>query len=301
MNDGITVEIGSKFGCFTVIEAYQKERTTDKNISIENEKNHKLYKVQCKCGKIHIYNLKFLQRKRWRDCGKDCGARLEKDADNVAAYLRKKDESYDLISLNEIHDSLEIVECIDDHVEMICPPSDKRKKKDGIVYLKKRFRCKCYLCGREYEFLSDEFKISNNRHSLDRSYHSIACCECRKDSSSFQWITVSLLKENRIPYRVEFSFQDLLSENDNPLRFDFVVFDDENNIKCLIECQGEQHFKLVRGCGGYAGLELIKKRDEIKRQYAKNKGLLLIEIPYTHKSYDEQREILYANGILNDA
>jgi hypothetical protein len=99
---------------------------------------------------------------------------------------------------------------------------------------------------------------------------------------------------------VEFSFQDLLSEKGNPLRFDFVIFNDENKIKCLIECHGEQHYKLVPGCGGYTGLARIKKRDEIKRQYAKDKGVLLIEIPYTNKSFEKQEEILRKNGIIKD-
>ncbi len=334
MNDLPTVlNVGTKSGCLTIIagfEAYQHERAAEriakleeekqKFISgeksswcnfdsietfdrhIENEKNKQLYKIRCKCGREFFDTEEFFLRKKWRDCGDECGIRLKKEADIIASYPRVKSDSYDLISVNDIHDSLEIVECIDDHVEIICPPSDKRKKKDGIVYLKKRFRCKCYLCGREYEYLSDEFDIKKDYYGrkAEWGYYSDALCECRKDSTSFQWITVSLLKQYKIPYRVEFSFQDLLSEKGNPLRFDFVIFNDENKIKYLIECHGEQHYKLVPGCGGYTGLARIKKRDEIKRQYAKDKGILLIEIPYTNKSFEKQEEILRKNGIIKD-
>ncbi len=288
--------IGTKNGCFTVIagfEAYQEERAKDKIAKLEEEKQKfingeksswhnfdsaetfdkliqqekdtRLYKVQCKCGKTFFRDAEFIFRKRWRDCSEDCALIVQREVKAIASYKRIKSSNYDITFVNSIHDSLEIVECTNDNVEAV----DKRNKK---VYIYKEFRCKCYLCGREYTFQSDEFEIRSDRYGrhADIGYYCKACCECRDNSSSFQWRTVKILNEHRIPYKVEVSFPDLLSEKGNPLRFDFAILNESGDIKCLIECQGEQHYKIGGGYGGYANLNarqcvMNKSENTLKR------------------------------------
>lgn len=69
------------------------------------------------------------------------------------------------------------------------------------------------------------------------------------------------------------------------LPFDFAIFDKFDNLFCLIEYQGEQHYKPVK-FGKMSDESSIKKynqtvnRDKIKKDYCKNKGINLIEIPY---------------------
>ena len=47
-----------------------------------------------------------------------------------------------------------------------------------------------------------------------------------------------ILTEAGLNFKMEYIFPDLKSENGRPLRFDFVVFDDDNNIYFIIEYQG---------------------------------------------------------------
>ena len=44
-----------------------------------------------------------------------------------------------------------------------------------------------------------------------------------------------ILTEAGLNFKMEYIFPDLKSENGRPLRFDFVVFDDDNNIDFIIE------------------------------------------------------------------
>jgi hypothetical protein len=44
-----------------------------------------------------------------------------------------------------------------------------------------------------------------------------------------------ILRENNLPFKMEYSFPDLKSPNGRPLRFDFVVFDDDGKIDFIIE------------------------------------------------------------------
>jgi len=52
-----------------------------------------------------------------------------------------------------------------------------------------------------------------------------------------------ILKEANLPFKMEYSFPDLKSDNGRPLRFDFVIFDDDGHIDFIIEYQGKQHYE----------------------------------------------------------
>ena len=47
-----------------------------------------------------------------------------------------------------------------------------------------------------------------------------------------------ILTDADLSFKMEYSFPDLKSENGRPLRFDFVVFDDDGKIDFIIEYQG---------------------------------------------------------------
>lgn len=49
----------------------------------------------------------------------------------------------------------------------------------------------------------------------------------------------------------------------------------------LIEYQGEQHFKPIEHFGGEEQFKVQQEHDNLKREYAYNNGIHLIEIPYT--------------------
>ena len=88
-----------------------------------------------------------------------------------------------------------------------------------------------------------------------------------------------------LPFIEEYSFPDLLSHKNVPLRFDFAVFDDNGDIDFLIEYQGIQHYEPKSKFGGYSGLRKQQYNDMMKREYCAKHNIPLIAIPY----WDEGR------------
>ena len=98
-----------------------------------------------------------------------------------------------------------------------------------------------------------------------------------------------ILTEAGLNFKMEYIFPDLKSENGRPLRFDFVVFDDDNNIDFIIEYQGRQHYEASSKFGGKRGFFQQQYNDNQKRRFCALHDLRLIEIPYTEEnlvSYD---------------
>lgn len=112
------------------------------------------------------------------------------------------------------------------------------------------------------------------------------CQKCRlpKGEQKIQ----KALKELNIQFEQQYSFSDCRYVN--PLPFDFLIRIGEN--QSLIEFNGEQHYRPVK-FGGLAEdnndsiFEEVKKRDEVKKEYAIKNGIPLLII-----RYDETDRIL---------
>ena len=98
-----------------------------------------------------------------------------------------------------------------------------------------------------------------------------------------------ILKEAGLNFKEEYIFPDLKSSNGRPLRFDFVVFDDDGYIDFIIEYQGKQDYEASPKFGGKKGLYQQQFNDNKKRRFCALHDFKLIEIPYTDEnliSYD---------------
>lgn len=98
-----------------------------------------------------------------------------------------------------------------------------------------------------------------------------------------------ILQNAELNFKEEYILPDLKSSSGRPLRFDFVVFDDDGKIDFLIEYQGKQHYEASSKFGGKRGLYQQQFNDNKKRRFCALHGLTLIEIPYTEEhliSYD---------------
>ena len=283
---------------------------------IEDYENCKYYKCQCKCGLTqYLDEFHFLEKKhKYCTDGNslilqsvdyptmaECGLKKKQREKLLASYKRVFDKSYDTDYTHTFHESLEVLECVDDHYEELTSWSDKRKKGGGTYIVYKLYRCRCYLCGREQLIKSSQFFISPpteyGSHAYN-GYYSGAYCNCHK-ISSFQWIVNKILMENNVPYRVEKSFPDLHGRNSTVLlRYDFAIFNSDGSIKCLLECQGEQHYKPVEEFGGMKQFEIQKQNDNLKRKYAAEHGITLLEIPYKIKKYENVKTYLRDKSII---
>ena len=98
---------------------------------------------------------------------------------------------------------------------------------------------------------------------------------------------------------MEYIFPELKSENGRPLRFDFVIFDDDGYIDFIIEYQGRQHYDSSAEFGGQKGFYQQPFNDNKKPRFCALHGFNLIEIPYTDEyliNYDYIMEKAYGKN-----
>lgn len=114
------------------------------------------------------------------------------------------------------------------------------------------------------------------------AYGDLTSCGCIRSKGEYQ--IEQLLKEHNIDYIREYSFGDLV--DDLPLRFDFAIFKN-NQLLCLIEFQGEQHYNPSNGFYN----ETIIEHDRMKREYCDKNNIKLITVNYK-RNYDIKYEDL---------
>lgn len=98
-----------------------------------------------------------------------------------------------------------------------------------------------------------------------------------------------ILNSAGLNFKEQYSFPDLIGEAGHALRFDFAVFDDNDELEFLIEYQGIQHYKPKSIFGGISGLKKQQFYDMEKREYCKKHNIKLVIIPYWEQnliSYD---------------
>lgn len=123
-------------------------------------------------------------------------------------------------------------------------------------------------CSFEYDVLPSKFLYGNKR-----------CPKC--NFSKGEKHIYKFLKENNADFKEQFRFEDCRLKNKLP--FDFALFEN-NKLLCLIEYQGEQHYRARDFFGGEEGFKYQQERDSIKREYCSKNGIPLIEVPYWVKS-----------------
>lgn len=293
---------------------------------IENIQSLKLYKCRCKCGKVHYRNQNSFLKSKHKYCTPNvtengleyycreskshseedalkhyCGLAAKKWIEKNKKSKRVFATNYDVDFTGKTYESLEILECIDDKYEERHRNNDLRKKDAYIYYVYKIYKCRCHLCGEEYEVKCSEFSINPPTpygSTAYNGYWSKIKCDCHK-ISSFQWIVNKLLFENNVPYMAEYSFSDLFGiYGKNKLRFDFAIFNEDGSLKCLIECQGEQHFGPVAEFGGEVQHNIQVQNDELKEEYIKKHNIELLEISYKDKQIEKIETILRNHNII---
>lgn len=133
------------------------------------------------------------------------------------------------------------------------------------------YKCKCD-CGNICEVSGNQLK---NGHTI-----SCGSCLCSKGEFTIE----QLLLENNILFNKEVILPELVKETGRKLRFDFAIYNQEGQIKRLVEFDGRQH--LTGPDTDYWGrttdtLESIKERDEIKNNFCLSHNYSLVRIPYT--------------------
>jgi len=99
----------------------------------------------------------------------------------------------------------------------------------------------------------------------------------------------SILVTNGIEHKLQYTISDC--KDTSVLPFDIAITK-ENELLCLIEYHGIQHFVAVEFFGGEAALKQTKKRDAIKRNYCRKNCIPLLEITYKENLEDKLGKFL---------
>lgn len=243
------------------------------------------------CGYYNAYKIKQLEKKEEK-------LRLE-----IANIPRVYAKNYDVDFVGKQYESLYIEECCNEYLESepTFSYSPQHHKHWHPITVYKQYKCRCILCGKEQYVNCDKFGVyppTNYGYHAYNGYWSEVSCECHS-ISSFQWIVNKLLIENNVSYQVEYSFPDLYGcFGKNKLRFDFAILNNDGSVKCLVECQGEQHYKPVKEFGGKYKYDIQIKNDNLKKAYVKKHNIQMIEISYKHKKIEKIETILKENNII---
>lgn len=159
--------------------------------------------------------------------------------------------------------------------------------KERIVGDKKnkgKWLCECD-CGSETKVLTNHL-ISGHTQS----------CGC---VSSFGEVQIAnILSQYGIIFSKEYTFPELKSEKNYALRFDFAIFNHNNTLVFLIECDGKQHQDPKNG---YWNKDLFHN-DKLKDQYCNNNNIVLYRIQYKDKAdiSKEVKDILIEQGMISE-
>lgn len=222
-----------------------------------------------------------------------------------------KQYGYTMLNEEDYKNSHDKIDCIDElgfkypvSVHYITQNRTKfslwRNNKYAVDNIK-RF---CELYRPDYEFISDEY-IGNKK--IHRWRYLGDCLEQNEDRefdlmfghfvngngghpslsrSKLESKCKLILDKYNIKYKMQKTFDGCKYKN--KLRFDFYFI--LNNQEYCIETDGNQHLFPIDKYGGLEGFEEQQKKDQIKNNYCKNNGIILIRI--YEKDFRKMEEIL---------
>lgn len=155
----------------------------------------------------------------------------------------------------------------------------------------------CKLYKPEYELLDKEIKTVKDKYKF---YYSGPLCsntprifECTLDYfingnggiigqniSKEANFVAGLLRKNKINFSIEKTFDDLKSNKGRSLRFDFAIYDKNNELQYLLEYDSKLHFQEISYFHTKNEFLSAQERDRKKNAYALAHNIPLIRIPY---------------------
>ena len=131
-------------------------------------------------------------------------------------------------------------------------------------------------------------------HLIDGSLRS---CGCVKSHGEYN--IAKYLSENGINFERQKTFSDCKYNKNGLLRFDFALYNNDKELKCLIEYQGKQHFEPPKNNEEFGKVQR-EITDKIKKDYCEKNHIKLFEIAYYENIEEKLEEIinlLYDNTV----
>lgn len=286
--------VGQRFGRLVVVEL-DEEKTKIKK---------KTYWIcQCDCGNIKSIAASSLKG----ECTKSCGClRNEKMRESkIIDLTNKKYGRLTCVNLSYTKQGKSYWKCI-------CDCGNEKIVRSNDLISGKVKSCGCLkkekireerlqnLTGKKFGLLtvlSIDYDKTNppnyywkclcecgNFHSVktsDLNSGNTKSCGCLSKTKSYKCMEIEkFFRENDINYKKEYIFKELKSSSGGYLRFDYAIFDKNNNLQSLIEYNGEQHYKEVPFFGGEKYFNKLCINDKLKIEYCKKHEIDLYIFTY---------------------
>lgn len=270
-------------------------------------------KIQCKCGEIFYTGYESFVRQNKRQCRKCKNEELRQKRNFSFDYIRSYIESfegYKLIDNFYINARTKLnIMCPRGHIFKMSFECFQRGSRCPVCYgkqvkttdkfkseIKEKYNDEYEVLG-EYvnahtKILVKHIKCSNEyKVTPDAILRGNGCPLCNQ-SKGEQKIRLYLENNDFVFDREYDKFENLKSDLGNPLRFDFAMFNDINkeNLFCLIEFDGEQHFRWIKGWQTKRDFETLQYHDKLKNEFCKINNINLIRIKYSE--FENIEEIL---------
>lgn len=200
--------------------------------------------------------LYYIKGGKWH-CKCDCGNECDVDTRNLnsnhtqsCGCLQKEKASKKL--------SIDMMNFENEHFKVI---ERDTSSKNGVA----RWKCICKHCGNIFTI--------EGKHLRAQDTTSCGCIHSRGE----QKITKMLMDEG-CTFSTQYTFPDLIGVGGGKLRFDFAIFLN-NQLDCLIEYNGLQHYEKPQGKWGEEWEKLIEN-DRRKKEYCKKHCIPLKIIKY---------------------
>lgn len=216
-------------------------KRVDDYISPSGKQTFRQYLCKCDCGKTVIVLGASLRANHTKSCG----------------CLQKRPKIDDSVMLNKKFGKLTVIKRMESH-----------KIPSGSVYDKWYCICDC-----------GNHTVSFGRNLRNGHNQSCGCERVRKqklsgfESKAEKW-TREFFDTNKIDYEYQKTFPNLFGKNNGLLSYDFYIPD--RNV--LLELHGLQHYEPVKWFGGEKTFEIQTYHDELKYNYAKNNGYILVAL-----------------------
>lgn len=257
-------EVGLKIGentdgAFTISKILTKEET-NQHWCIEQGKSYphdKAYEITLKCGKkyktLNTQITKCIQANRgWLKCYNCDGNKTCAMDEAISHTLSRTPTRENIVETGKIYGNLKAIEF-----------AFNAKRHNYWLF-------ECTECGAQF------FKIPTNV----KDFGECICPNCNEERYKGPKVIKEYLQKHNFTFEKEKRFEDCRYKSELP--FDFAVYRKNGILKCLIEFDGEQHYKFIpHWHGDEEGFKIQQLRDNIKTEYCKKKNIKLIRIPYT--------------------
>lgn len=261
-----------------------------------NGHRHIQWLCQCDCGNTVIVKGSSLNAGYNKSCG--CSQYGDGDTKRMWAEFEKLSEAEAATILKE-HVVLEPTTKTKPLAKPTGVLQDLTGRKFGLWTVLKRAETRHYRGGGQAVcwFCKCECGTVKSVPGRDLKSGASQSCGCLSSMSWLEYHVKNYLIENDLHFEYQKKYNDLQGIGGKLLSYDFLILNSSRPV-CVIECQGEQHYRPVKKFGGAKQFLKQQIHDKLKREYAENTlHVPVYEVLYTAMTKEDVYEVMDGFGL----